>query len=724
MARADETNPLWRFGDGLSVEGYSDNSDFGSSEIDIANEYYTLSHKHSLSEAETTRMGQILEAACHSDRLSLLLNEINEMVWQEERLAGSSDMQHHGDQRARVSELTGLTGDKAVGKNIPAHKVVFEHASLNLTAYEHTLARYYRLLRLPVLSEADQLKMSHILEEALQDELLSLLLDIENEAFVKSATATASESAAFNRAALRSGDQIINCSAVSQPSSQRLQLIKRPLKKEKMALAEPSFKYREFKIVSTIGIFLIVGSFVLGDRLQLQSSLSKFIDRALPSQIFKAEQSRERSTQIAGYSHKTNNQRDIRTQSDISGTYDVIVPPATLATWSDRPSIEIKRDRTVLKKDGFVFKRKHMLLSSLENLFEEESFLPEPKALQHIKAQQFRAISSSPQLSAGGNSFSAAEEQIALPEHILPKDILEDSMLPAVALHKRMPPKSILIGNTLPVRSLAEVILTGITPSENILLEQPEIEQSLAEQSLAEQPEIEQPLAKQPESSIDSANDPDNDLDNDPTVSEIADAIAHFSKKDLSQQMSDRTSSDKKIIEAIALPTPAGSLPVLLSPLGSNISHAADTAQFIYPIYNNLDAAVTYTRNRPITNHAAASTVTSSINLSIGNASIGGHYTSNHNKDSEETNHYGGKITVKGFIEPGNELGLYGGVQHSAGGAQANLNTDNSFLFEAYYHMPLNEQFTFTPSVIYNGNGSEASSNDNVYGTIRAWIEF
>ena len=59
------------------------NQSFVHDYMDIANEYYTLSHKYNLSDKEAARLGEILKAACDSDNLSLLLNEINELIFKE-----------------------------------------------------------------------------------------------------------------------------------------------------------------------------------------------------------------------------------------------------------------------------------------------------------------------------------------------------------------------------------------------------------------------------------------------------------------------------------------------------------------------------------------------------------------------------------------------------------------------------------------------------------------
>jgi hypothetical protein len=163
------------------------NQCFAYGYMNIANEYYALSHKHNLSDKEATRLGKILEFACDSDDLSLIIHEINEIIFQETGIEGELNTHRHCDQRARVSELTGY---KVIGGGIPVHRLVFEHASLNLMTYEHILTSYYRLLRLPVLLETDQHEMSLILEEAVQDGLLGLLLGIENQAFIEQASST------------------------------------------------------------------------------------------------------------------------------------------------------------------------------------------------------------------------------------------------------------------------------------------------------------------------------------------------------------------------------------------------------------------------------------------------------------------------------------------------------------------------------------------------------
>ena len=149
---------------------------------EVLNEYYVLAQRPLLSELEAKRVEHILEMACQDEKLSLLLHEIDEAIFQEQNLDGAKDTHENQNQIARVLEL--------IDGEIPSHKIIFEHAKLNLATYEKTIGDYYRLLKLSSLSEANEAHMEHILEEAYNDELLSLLLEIVDEKFFERSSVT------------------------------------------------------------------------------------------------------------------------------------------------------------------------------------------------------------------------------------------------------------------------------------------------------------------------------------------------------------------------------------------------------------------------------------------------------------------------------------------------------------------------------------------------------
>lgn len=148
-----------------------------NSYLEILKEYFNLSQRPELSEIEGKRLEHILDAASSDDLLSLLLNEIDDAVFNAQDL--SEHLNYHDIQNevARVVEL--------IGGQIPCHKNVFANAKLNLAAYEPILKEYSQLLQVKALSDADAARMEQILDAAYEDDLLALLLDIANEDLVR-----------------------------------------------------------------------------------------------------------------------------------------------------------------------------------------------------------------------------------------------------------------------------------------------------------------------------------------------------------------------------------------------------------------------------------------------------------------------------------------------------------------------------------------------------------
>lgn len=136
----------------------------------VLGEYNNLSRQPVLSEIGAKRLEHILEMACHDAKLSLLLNEIDGVIFGEQ---GVEEQQTLQNEVARVLEL--IDGD------IPIHKTVFEQAKLNLVAYEPLLEEYYQLLQKLSLSETEAARMGQILDAAYEDELLFLLINILND---------------------------------------------------------------------------------------------------------------------------------------------------------------------------------------------------------------------------------------------------------------------------------------------------------------------------------------------------------------------------------------------------------------------------------------------------------------------------------------------------------------------------------------------------------------
>ncbi|MBE9068611.1 iron uptake porin [Leptolyngbya cf. ectocarpi LEGE 11479] len=132
-------------------------------------EYRSLALRPELTEIEAKRLEHILEVACADDMLSLLLNEVDEALFDAQERSEHHNYHEIQNEAARTVEL--------IGGKIPCHKKVFANAKLNLAAYEPTLKEYSELLQASTLSQADATHMEQILETAYEDELLALLLD-------------------------------------------------------------------------------------------------------------------------------------------------------------------------------------------------------------------------------------------------------------------------------------------------------------------------------------------------------------------------------------------------------------------------------------------------------------------------------------------------------------------------------------------------------------------
>ena len=137
---------------------------------EILREYNSLSRRSQLSEIEAKQLENILEIACHDSKLALLIDEINEAIFQEQVFEQDNNLRN---EVARVLEL--------IDGNIPTHKIVFEQAKLNLVAYEPLIAEYYQLLQKSTLAEDEAIRLGQILDATYKDELLTLLIDTVNE---------------------------------------------------------------------------------------------------------------------------------------------------------------------------------------------------------------------------------------------------------------------------------------------------------------------------------------------------------------------------------------------------------------------------------------------------------------------------------------------------------------------------------------------------------------
>lgn len=727
---------------------------------DIANEYYSLNYKVSLSEREAVRLGEILSSACYSGELSLLLNEIDQLVLQETELSDEHVAHRHDDQRARVSELTGY---ESIGAEIPAHRIVFEHASLNLMSYRPTLASYCELLRSPTLSEADQDKLSLILEEALQDGLLGLLLNIEDKAFVEE----------------------LEMTAVTQS-----QCPKRYSQDRRFATAG-AFSLSALLAVGTISSFLLVGL--------LASTRSPLLEGVLLSK---------------------SNRRSVSTYSEPKPS-EVNKPPAVSqnSRFQDNPSSDSLAFSRVEKKSPFQLQNRSVsfVSSNSEWAYDDPSVQPAvesgngPVAITHdlpierrnnvdvdaIAPSQTKPAVTDVDASAPSQptSYSVNDSDTLLtPDLLTPDPPTVDVRSQLRQLQQSIEPP--LVANNADEsinRGWVEMIArSSQEPEQPVSAEQP-TEQS-AEQS-SEQPaeqSSEQPAEQSSaptlsdlistlpdtDESSDEPNDGDAELatqrmepfeaatgvgsaintepiglddvyDSFPWGDHTATMVASRNLQPTGLMASTivpfdgpsiaNTDSEPEFDDQISHEDLKASVSLPLSDhlafeLGATESDRelnsdpikVNNTNYIarldlVPDDNIFHADITYTSLEQGTSGTIANALTGTLGIDLNTVNVSGHFTATDDENSGDVETYGGRITFADFLAPGNELSLYGGVQPVKTSDERPSN--NPLLVEAYYAINVNEFFTLTPSVTYT-DYSDANNEDNLYGAIRANFNF
>ena len=124
----------------------------------ILTEYYKLSTCLELSELDEKRLDKILKQAESDAKLSFLLNEIDELTYQELGFYESSSLENCENQKAKVKEFI-----------LNSEKDIFE--------YKQILTEYYKLSTCLELSELDEKRLDKILKQAESDAKLSFLLN-------------------------------------------------------------------------------------------------------------------------------------------------------------------------------------------------------------------------------------------------------------------------------------------------------------------------------------------------------------------------------------------------------------------------------------------------------------------------------------------------------------------------------------------------------------------
>ncbi len=148
--------------------------DFNASQLEsIALKYYELVTLEELSELEAKHLEKILEQAETDERLSLLLNEIDEITFQELGFYNQDNLEQIEQQKAKVKE--------AIINSEKTQIVDCINKLQSISGYQNILNEYYRLVTLEELSELEAKQLDKILEQAENDQTLSLLLNEVDE---------------------------------------------------------------------------------------------------------------------------------------------------------------------------------------------------------------------------------------------------------------------------------------------------------------------------------------------------------------------------------------------------------------------------------------------------------------------------------------------------------------------------------------------------------------
>ena len=184
-------------------EEYYDSND--SYYIKFLKEYYDLVNTTELSEEQAERLSEILEIAEQNEKLSLLFNEIDNLVMQELNLLDEKHLQVHEKQKISLLNWLKILADylsnkseklnNFIGMNNSNFVIIKEEENFDLlentksndvfnltpTDYIELLKEYYDLINATELSEERAERLSEILEIAEQNEKLSLLFnEIDN----------------------------------------------------------------------------------------------------------------------------------------------------------------------------------------------------------------------------------------------------------------------------------------------------------------------------------------------------------------------------------------------------------------------------------------------------------------------------------------------------------------------------------------------------------------
>ncbi|MEL6602518.1 MAG: iron uptake porin [Cyanobacteria bacterium J06614_10] len=127
-----------------------------------------------------------------------------------------------------------------------------------------------------------------------------------------------------------------------------------------------------------------------------------------------------------------------------------------------------------------------------------------------------------------------------------------------------------------------------------------------------------------------------------------------------------------------------------------------------------IDAAVTF-QDGEVDGGTVDYVVAGALNLDFGRFELGGYYAFIED-DAGDSDEWQIGTLVPDLFVPGNDLGIYGGVQSSP--------NSNPVIIEGFYTVNVSEFFTVTPAILYGDLDTGADDDEGVYGVIRTTFKF
>ncbi len=151
----------------ITMQNSGKNLDFDKAKYNqILNKYYKLTTLEELSEQDAQSLDGILQLAETDETLSFLLNEVDEITFQELGFYEHNDLDYWSNEKAKIQEFVITSEDNSDSE------------------YKNILTEYYELATCTELSEQDAQCLDKILELAETDKYLSSLLNqIDEQTF-------------------------------------------------------------------------------------------------------------------------------------------------------------------------------------------------------------------------------------------------------------------------------------------------------------------------------------------------------------------------------------------------------------------------------------------------------------------------------------------------------------------------------------------------------------